>query len=50
MFGDITVGGSMAIQRYAYAANAAPFVWTKTADRIFATNAGFCQRISDSGH
>jgi transposase len=27
-----------------------PFVWTKTADEIFASIARFCQRISDSGH
>lgn len=27
-----------------------PFVWTKTADEIFATITRFCQRISDSGH
>ena len=30
--------------------NARPFVWTKTADEIFANVARFCQRISDSGH
>jgi transposase len=27
-----------------------PFVWTKTADEIFASISRFCQRISDSGH
>jgi transposase len=27
-----------------------PFVWTKTADEIFASLARFCKRISDSGH
>ena len=27
-----------------------PFVWTKTADEIFASIARFCQRISNSGH
>lgn len=27
-----------------------PFVWTKTADEIFASIARYCQRISDSGH
>jgi transposase len=27
-----------------------PFVWTKTADEIFASVARYCQRISDSGH
>ena len=27
-----------------------PFIWTKTADQIFASLARFCQRISDSGH
>ena len=27
-----------------------PFVWTKTADEILAKVAGFCQRISNSGH
>jgi transposase len=27
-----------------------PFVWTKTADEIFASLARFCTRISDSGH
>ena len=27
-----------------------PFVWTKTADEIFASLARFCQRISNSGH
>jgi hypothetical protein len=27
-----------------------PFIWTKTADEIFASVARYCQRISDSGH
>jgi len=27
-----------------------PFVWTKTADAILETLAGYCQRINDSGH
>lgn len=27
-----------------------PFIWTKTADEIFASVARFCQRTSDSGH
>jgi transposase len=27
-----------------------PFVWTKTADEILAKVAGFCERISNSGH
>jgi transposase len=27
-----------------------PFVWTKTADEIFASIGRFCQRISNSGH
>jgi transposase len=27
-----------------------PFVWTKTADEIFASLARFCKRISNSGH
>lgn len=27
-----------------------PFIWTKTADEIFASIARFCNRISDSGH
>ena len=30
--------------------NPKPFVWTKTADDIFASIARFCQRISNSGH
>ena len=30
--------------------NPVPFVWTKTADEILAKVAGFCQRISNSGH
>jgi transposase len=41
-----------AIQRYVDATNASPkpFVWTKTADQIFASISRFCTRISDSGH
>ena len=31
-------------------ANPKPFVWTKTADQIFASIAKFCKRINDSGH
>jgi transposase len=27
-----------------------PFIWTKTADEIFASVARYCERISDSGH
>ena len=30
--------------------SATPFVWTKTADEILDKVAGFCQRISNSGH
>ena len=41
-----------AIQRYVDATNAAPkpFVWTKTADEIFASISRFCTRTSESGH
>jgi transposase len=41
-----------AIRDYLVTSNgsAKPFVWTKTADEILAKVAGFCQRISDSGH
>lgn len=41
-----------AIERYVESTNAAPkpFVWTKTADEIFASISRFCARISDSGH
>lgn len=41
-----------AIQRYVDATNARPkpFVWTKTADEIFASIRRFGRRISDSGH
>jgi transposase len=41
-----------AIERYVDATNTAPkpFVWTKTADEIFASLSRFCMRISDSGH
>lgn len=31
-------------------ANPKPFVWTKTADQIFASIAKYCKRINDSGH
>lgn len=31
-------------------ANPKPFVWTKTADQIFASIAKFCKRINDSRH
>ena len=30
--------------------NPKPFVWTKTADQILETLAGYCQRINDSRH
>jgi transposase len=41
-----------AIRHYLDVTNAAskPFVWTKTADEIFEKLAGYCSRISDSGH
>jgi hypothetical protein len=41
-----------AIREYLLTSNgsAKPFVWTKTADEILAKVAGFCQRISNSGH
>ena len=41
-----------AIREYLTISNAAPkpFVWHKTADEILASVAGFCQRISNSGH
>lgn len=41
-----------AIRAYLALTNDAPqpFVWTKTADEIFASIARYCQRISDSGH
>ena len=41
-----------AIRRYLDLTNDSPkpFVWTKTADEIFASIARYCQRISDSGH
>ena len=41
-----------AIREYLAITNEAPkpFVWTKTADEILAKVAGFCQRISNSGH
>lgn len=41
-----------AIKSYLHAHNAdpKPFVWTKTADEILAKVAGFCERISNSGH
>jgi transposase len=30
--------------------NPKPFIWTKTADEILDTLAGYCERINDSGH
>jgi hypothetical protein len=41
-----------AIPEYLIISNgsAKPFVWTKTADEILSKVAGFCQRISNSGH
>lgn len=41
-----------AIRQYLDTYNQAPkpFVWTKTADEIFASLARFCKRISDSAH
>ena len=41
-----------AIRRYIAATNLAgkPFVWTKSADQILASVAGFCQRTSGSHH
>jgi hypothetical protein len=30
--------------------NSKPFVWTKTADQIFASLARYCERISGTGH
>ena len=41
-----------AIREYLAITNDAPmpFIWTKTADEIFASIARYCQRISDSGH
>jgi transposase len=41
-----------AIRQYLDIYNQAPkpFIWTKTADEIFASLARFCKRISDSGH
>lgn len=42
----------MAIRQYIAVTNATPkpFVWTKTADEIFASVARFCHRISETGH
>lgn len=42
----------LAIERYVDATNQdpKPFIWTKTADEIFASVARFCQRTSNSGH
>jgi hypothetical protein len=34
----------------AWNADPKPFVWTKTADDIVETIAGYCQRINDSAH
>ena len=41
-----------AIKRYlaVYNEDPKPFVWTKTADQIFASLARFCERISGTGH
>lgn len=41
-----------AIRQYLDIYNQAPkpFIWSKTADEIFASLARFCKRISDSGH
>jgi transposase len=41
-----------AIQRFVDSTNESPkpFIWTKTADEIFASIGRFCSRISDSGH
>ena len=41
-----------AIREYLAITNDAPmpFIWSKTADEIFASIARYCQRISDSGH
>ena len=41
-----------AIQHYVQNTNRdpKPFIWTKTADEIFASIARFCMRTSDSGH
>ena len=42
----------MAIRNYIQSYNdySKPFVWTKTADEIFASIARFCQRTSETGH
>jgi transposase len=47
-----TVELERAIRQYLdiYNKNPKPFIWTKTADEIFASVARFCKRISDSGH
>ncbi len=41
-----------AIQRFVDSTNQSPkpFIWTKTADEIFASIGRFCSRINDSGH
>jgi transposase len=41
-----------AIQRFVDSTNESPkpFIWTKTADEIFASIGRFCSRINDSGH
>ena len=47
-----TVELEQAIRKYLAIHNEKPqpFVWTKTADEIFASLARFCKRISDSQH
>jgi transposase len=42
----------LALRHYveAYNQDPKPFVWTKTAEEIFAAVARFCERTSDSGH
>jgi transposase len=47
-----TIELEQAIERYMHNHNQEPrpFVWTKTADEIFASVARFCQRISGTGH
>jgi hypothetical protein len=47
-----TLQSEAAIKSYlnAHNVNPKPFIWTKTADEILAKVAGFCERISNSGH
>ncbi|MGH8221411.1 MAG: IS630 family transposase, partial [Woeseiaceae bacterium] len=47
-----TVELERAIREYlkTYNQNPKAFVWTKSADEIFASLARFCKRTSDSGH